>query len=70
MHDLHKAKYLVPPQLTRPCIKRPREINTLVESKPKTSQYEQHVDKTMQVKQIEENLEERHYGQSTHKHTT
>ena len=72
MYDLHQGKdqiilwcfHTVLPQPTRP-LKRPRESDTLAQNKPKASRYEQHVDKMMQVKQIEEKLEEKHSGQFT-----
>ena len=47
-------------------LKRPRENDTtLTQNKPKASRYEQHVDKIMQVKQIEEQLREKYSGQFT-----
>lgn len=56
----------LPPQATRQCVKRPREGDTAsAQNKPKGSRYEQHVDKMMQVKQIEEQLQEKHSGQFT-----
>ena len=69
MYDLHKGKveiilwcfHAVPSQAKRPCLKRPREGDaTSAQNKPKD---EQHVDKMMQVKEIEEQLQEKHSGQ-------
>lgn len=74
MYHLHKGKdeiilwcfHPVPSQATtRPGLKRPREGDTLAQKKSKGSRYEQHVDKMMQVKQIEEQLQEKHSGQFT-----